>query len=414
MTTSPFVKYLWIPLLCLICGRAQAIETAAYIEIAAAQTYSENATLNSKEHTVTRHRVTAGLRSELGQDFSLSLQGMLFEHDLYESNGSKIDFAFLSKGFFRSNEKFLTLSVGRVKIPYGLYNESRDSVFSRSSYDLPTSVYFDDLAGRNIFFTSDGGRADLTKSFGNVDYALAITIGRDRTLSSDTIDTQFADLSTIADVNLTANRALQFTVSDTFKTIEAKLSYLHVMATAKILAPQQGLSTLPILPDSILSLIPIDLSGGMPPPATRYTLDTDIYVASLRYEPGPVQLIVEAARNHLQGNGINDLYGIGGYLQLGWQTTPDMKLYGRYDRRHLDEADRRGREFANASGRSAHRAFFIRSELGVEIRLSPQWRFYGNIAYNDGTLNILATAAVNASELKRYWYSGTLGFAWQF
>jgi hypothetical protein len=46
---------------------------------------------------------------------------------------------------------------GRVKIPFGLYNSTRDVIWTRPSVLLPQSVYFDTLALRQPMLAADGG-----------------------------------------------------------------------------------------------------------------------------------------------------------------------------------------------------------------------------------------------------------------
>jgi len=46
---------------------------------------------------------------------------------------------------------------GRVKIPFGLYNDTRDVLWTRPSVLLPQSIYFDTLALRQAMIAADGG-----------------------------------------------------------------------------------------------------------------------------------------------------------------------------------------------------------------------------------------------------------------
>ncbi|MGR9086020.1 MAG: hypothetical protein ACU841_02985 [Gammaproteobacteria bacterium] len=51
----------------------------------------------------------------------------------------------------------LGVRAGRVKIPFGLYNDTRDVVWTRPSVLLPQSIYLDTLALRQSQIAADGG-----------------------------------------------------------------------------------------------------------------------------------------------------------------------------------------------------------------------------------------------------------------
>lgn len=59
------------------------------------------------------------------------------------------------------------IRLGRVKIPFGLYNETRDVVWTRPGVFVPQSIYFDSLALRQPMIAADGGVLYGRYSFGN-------------------------------------------------------------------------------------------------------------------------------------------------------------------------------------------------------------------------------------------------------
>jgi hypothetical protein len=58
---------------------------------------------------------------------------------------------------FLDSSLVLGVRGGRVKIPFGLYNDTRDVLWTRPSVLLPQSIYFDTLAFRRGMIAGDGG-----------------------------------------------------------------------------------------------------------------------------------------------------------------------------------------------------------------------------------------------------------------
>ena len=115
--------------------------------------------------------------SEVGFNFTkeltetLSTGGQLFAQDLGRSGNFKpqIDWFYLD---FRPDD-WLGFRAGRVKIPYGLYNEIQDVDSARVPVLLPQSVY--PLQAREILFSVTGAEVYgflRMRGFGALDYRL--------------------------------------------------------------------------------------------------------------------------------------------------------------------------------------------------------------------------------------------------
>ncbi len=73
-----------------------------------------------------------------------------------ETNEENLTVDHLLVGFnlYSDENSEFNLRLGRLKNPYGLYNETRDFPFSRSGVVLPQSMYFED--GRNLSLRTEG------------------------------------------------------------------------------------------------------------------------------------------------------------------------------------------------------------------------------------------------------------------
>lgn len=71
------------------------------------------------------------------------------------SDGSlQLDYGFVSYQLLSDWDRSVGVKVGRVRSPYGFFNETRDAAHTRNSILLPQSIYMDRL--RNLIFARDG------------------------------------------------------------------------------------------------------------------------------------------------------------------------------------------------------------------------------------------------------------------
>lgn len=83
----------------------------------------------------------------------------------------RLDYANLDYRLPLGGASYIGVRAGRVKNPFGLYNEGRDAVWNRPGVLLPTAIYFDALALRQPEISSDGGILYGRHAFG--DHALS-------------------------------------------------------------------------------------------------------------------------------------------------------------------------------------------------------------------------------------------------
>ncbi|MBT8339306.1 MAG: hypothetical protein HKP58_18965 [Desulfatitalea sp.] len=106
---------------------------------------------------------------QLNDKLHLGLQ--LFSRDLGDASNNKItlDWAYADYRY----KDWLGLRAGRIKLPFGLYNESRDMDMLRTSIVLPQGIYTDLLRDLIIAVNGAGvyGNVDLSVA-GNLEYQL--------------------------------------------------------------------------------------------------------------------------------------------------------------------------------------------------------------------------------------------------
>lgn len=87
----------------------------------------------------------------------VSTQGVYRSAGGSDTLGFRLDFAQMDYSAQLSNATALGVRAGRVKIPFGLYNSTRDVIWTRPSVLLPLSIYLDTLALRQPMLAADGG-----------------------------------------------------------------------------------------------------------------------------------------------------------------------------------------------------------------------------------------------------------------
>ena len=88
----------------------------------------------------------------------ISAQGVYRDAGASDRQGTRLDFAQADYSVpLLDSSLVLGVRGGRVKIPFGLYNDTRDVLWTRPSVILPQSIYFDTLALRQAMIAADGG-----------------------------------------------------------------------------------------------------------------------------------------------------------------------------------------------------------------------------------------------------------------
>ena len=87
----------------------------------------------------------------------IAAQGLYRHTGGSDRQGFRLDFANLDYNVAIGERATAGIRLGRVKNPFGLYNDTRDVVWTRPGVLVPQSVYFDSLALRQAMISSDGG-----------------------------------------------------------------------------------------------------------------------------------------------------------------------------------------------------------------------------------------------------------------
>ncbi len=104
-----------------------------------------------------------------------AVQGLYRRAGDVDRSRARLDFALMDLTLIEYDTGKIGLRGGRIKTPYGLYNETRDVAFTHPTILLPQGIYFD--RSRSLMLSSDGGSfyAEQRTDFG--DFAFKFNVG---------------------------------------------------------------------------------------------------------------------------------------------------------------------------------------------------------------------------------------------
>lgn len=320
-------------------------------------------------------------------------QGEVTEEDL------TLDYLLADFVVFQGPRKRVGLRGGKLKLPFGFYNDSRDAIFSRPSVLLPQSVYLDNDGARAFGYFSSWG-ASVYGDFYTGAHAL--------------------------------NWQLQALVD----------SRLEDTAAISILRnPSRGRFR---IEDGATLRLGDDIGGG------RWRIALTLGTAGLRYSPQDEQvfdmagdfrldqLFLSAEHNreriswtaeivrrrirlddlisHPAVSSQIDQDSVGFYLQSVYRLSERWSLLARYDERQRELQDRGGQRQSRETGLPRHYFFGRDFTLGAQYSPRPQWGVWAEVHIVDGALwvNPLDNPDYASGAAERHWSALTLMAAWRF
>lgn len=120
--------------------------------------------------------IGVNVSGRLHPDLLVAAQGLYRATGGSDDEDFRLDFANLDYHYAFDEYATVGFRLGRVKNPFGLYNDTRDVVWTRPGVMMPQSVYFDSLALRQPMISSDGGLLYGRYAFGDHAFTSEFTI----------------------------------------------------------------------------------------------------------------------------------------------------------------------------------------------------------------------------------------------
>lgn len=293
----------------------------------------------------------------------------------------RLDFGFVDYRLYSHETNQFGIRVGRLKNPFGFYNDTRDVAFTRPSILLPQSIYFDRT--RNLALSADSiqlyGEAAHSR-FGSVSVQFGITqpIVDDR-------DTESALLAGERAGRMT--RELSYIGRGIYESNDNRFR---------------------------LAVSGVWLNVGYDPKADA-RLDSGMIqfspiFLSAQYNTEKWSLTSEYALRHFKYRDFNnrafdslDFFGESYYFQGVYRFTHQWEAILRYDVLYTDRSDRSGKESAAASGRPAHSRFAKDITAGLRWNITPSFMLRAEYHRVNGTAWLSTLDNPNSADTSQHW-----------
>ncbi len=261
----------------------------------------------------------------------------------------RLDFAFLDYRLYSNETNQFGIRLGRIKNPFGFYNETRDVAFTRPSILLPQSIYFDRT--RNLGLSSDSVQLYGETSHAKWgDFTVQFQIGSPNVDDSDTrislVPTAPGRLS--PDISIigrglyeTPNKRFRFAVSGIWVNIDYDPARMDRFGSGDI------------------EFSPIFISAQYN--TERFTFTSEYALRKFRY----------SGFNNPQYDSL-DFFGESFYFQGEYRFNQKWEALLRYDLLFTDRDDRSGKKFAALTGAPAHSRFARDFTVGLRWNITPQ------------------------------------------
>jgi hypothetical protein len=306
-----------------------------------------------------------------------------------DQEGLRLDYAQADWRFYQNDSTQLGLNLGKVKIPYGLYNETRDVPFTRPSILLPQAIYVDN--SRSLLIAAPGAifHGSNVSPYGTLDFTLGWA---KPDFSSESVEYVF----------LGTNRPGKLEGKPSFST------------SLRWDAPT----------DTTLMLTYIDAKADYEPGAPDYLAAGSIHyrnlLASIQQRFDTLTLTAE------YGEPRSDRTGFGAalpdaahtsivyYLQGEWRFHPEWELVLRNEVNYRDELDKSGQKFHAATGLPAHILFTDDWVVGLRWDATPNLMLRAEYHHVNGTSWLPGLDNPNIFATEQRWNMGLLQAAYRF
>lgn len=293
---------------------------------------------------------------------SLRLSGQAVYRRAGESDqdGLRLDYAQADWQFAQTETTQFGLKFGKVKLPYGLYNETRDMPYTRPGILLPQSIYADNT--RDLLLAAPGFfvHGSSVQKYGATDFSLGWVKP-----DFDSESIEYASLGRPRDGKLKGQGA-----------IGARLRWELPSDTTLMLTYADAKTD--YLPASGDALAAGNLHYRIAFATLQQRLDTLTFTA----EYGEPKLDLRGFGPSLPdlGRTIQSYY-----LQGEWRFQANWEVMLRHDVFYRDKNDKSGNQFQAATGLPAHSMFARDWTLGLRWDTTPNLMLRAEYHHVDGT-----------------------------
>lgn len=315
-----------------------------------------------------------------------TLAGQLISRQAGEGDDGRLrlDYGFVHYNPTNGDQDQWNVLIGKTKLPYGFYNETRDVAFTRPSVLLPQSIYFD--RSRDLVLGIVGGQLHGAWQLGGGNLHAQVAAGRSEV---DDKNIEYAIFLSDRPGSLKSR-----------STLGARLEYeteggqtQFALTYGKLRMRYEGLSD-------------PGFDGG--------TIKLEPWVLSARWNGEKISLTGEAARQRRTLQGFpapfsDDAYSLAYYLQATYRLSPTWSMMLRRDVIYSDENDKDGSTLP-----IPHLGYSKDWTLGVQYSINPRWMLAAEWHRVQGTFLLPLADNPNLGGLKPDWDMWLLQASYRF
>ncbi|NKF21296.1 hypothetical protein [Solimonas marina] len=341
----------------LICATSPARALESQVHGSAAQGYAwtdhNNAYGTSQNGSFDFFELNLNGSVQLAPGLLASGQLLMRDAGANDNGKLRVDYALLDYQFASGSWYNAGVRVGRVKNPFGLYNDTRDVIFARPGIQMPQSIYFDGQGLRRLLFSSDGAQLYGGLGLGEHYVSVVVSGSRRQTLTDDEERQLTGGVALPAHEHVTDYYLGRLQDEWNGGADRVAFSVLHA-----------GLD--------------IDPDAGS---TVQGHIDFDNYVLSWRHDAARYSLSAEYIINRTKGwtsfAGDTDNLGDGFYVQGDYRLDPKWTLMARYDASYINRNDRDGSRYAASTGGDPHSRYARDLTLGLHWLPDQHWGVWG-------------------------------------
>jgi hypothetical protein len=338
-----------------------------------------------------------GLNTSFQLSSKVRLAGQVISRRAGEMyNGSPwVDYALIDINLRSTSQHQLGAYLGRVKLPIGLYNETRDVAHTRQGIFVPQVIYFDKV--RNLIMASDGINLYSHHFLSNGTFILQTGVG----YPIPDKNVEYAYMGQDWAGKLERNNP----------SIFGKVTYEH--DGGRWISSLSGIHvSLDFNPSSTDSMPP--LGTGL----KQGEIDIDYTILSVQYNGEKWQFTTEVALEHISydiGVAFNDVGGdsIGFYSQLDYRFTTNWQAFVRYGEFQLNKGDWNGSKTAQRTGLPAHTNYAKIWVIGGHWNIKQNIKARAEFQLAEGVAT-LSSRENNIPMTDKYWNLFSISLSYRF
>ncbi len=384
-------------ILCFFCKPAFSLELTENIQIHGFLTQgafytSDNNYSGKSDDKVSFDQTEVGFNIfwQMNEKIDFSAQSLYRRAGAVENSDLRLDYGMMNINLLSNENNYFGVRLGRIKNPYGLYNETRDVAFTTPSILLAQSIYLE--RSRSLFVASDGVQLYSRHQLVGGWLSLKANYGK---VHNDNNEIQRILFGSIAQGKLDSDDA--FFIGQIRYNFQSD-RYVFALSYADIT---------------------LEYEPGEQDPVGAGSARFRPYILSAQYNGEYISLTSEYyySKNELRGFGSvlpdTSPVTINWYVQGNYRWSHQWQTILRYDVNYLNNDDRKGSVFER-NGLPAHIGFTKDWMIGLRWDISPSLMLRGEYHYINGTSWTSNADNPNRNKTKQYWDLLALQLSYRF